>query len=210
MAEVLGAFGEEAAARLTNVSVGQLRAWDKAGFFLPSFAAGNRRQPYSRVYSFRDLVALRVLNALRNEHGVSLQHLKAVASELSHMGEDKWTAKTLYVLGRRVVMEEELGKKREIVGGQHVLDIPLKIAISDTKKAIQKLNQRGLDKAGHVARGKFTMNNRAVFEGTRVLVSAVEAYIEAGFSDAEILREYPDLRLEDIKSVRVTRGRDAA
>lgn len=36
-----------------------------------TFAGG---RPYGRIYSFRDLVCLKVLNGLRNESKVSLQH----------------------------------------------------------------------------------------------------------------------------------------
>lgn len=209
--EVIGAFGEEDAARLSGVSVGQLRSWDRKGFLVPSYAAENRRQAYSRIYSFRDLVSLRVLNALRNEHKVPLQHLRQVAEKLAHLGDSKWTSTTLHVLGKRVVFDDpETAERREIVSDQRVFDIPLRVAISDTKKAIRDLNKRPESARGHVISQRFTQNNRPVFEGTRIPVSAVRNYLDAGYSTEAILREYPDLTAEDVNLVRDKDGNAAA
>jgi MerR HTH family regulatory protein len=40
-AEVISAFTEEQAARLTGVTVHRLRHWDRTRFFVPSLAAAN-------------------------------------------------------------------------------------------------------------------------------------------------------------------------
>src|SRR5262245_27982087 len=103
MSDIIQAFSEEHVARLTGLSVHQLRHWDRTEFFVPSFAADDRREPLSRVYSFKDLVALRVLSVLRNQFGVSLQHLRQVSRQLSHLEDDKWTKTTLFVLKKKVV-----------------------------------------------------------------------------------------------------------
>jgi DNA-binding transcriptional MerR regulator len=96
MSNIVQAFSEEHVERLTGLTVHQLRHWDRTGFFVPSFAAEDRREVLSRVYSFKDLVALRVLAVLRNQFGVSLQHLRQVSHKLSHLADDKWTQTTLY------------------------------------------------------------------------------------------------------------------
>lgn len=49
-------FCEEITSRLTGVSVRQLRYWDGDGFFSPGLAYADRSAPYSRLYSFRDIV----------------------------------------------------------------------------------------------------------------------------------------------------------
>ncbi|WP_211241998.1 DUF433 domain-containing protein [Roseivivax halodurans] len=209
--DLIGAFSEEDAARLTGVSIYQLRDWDRSGFLRPSYAPEDRRQAYSRVYSFRDIVSLRVLNALRNENGVPMQHLRKVAAELAHLGEDKWTATVLYVLGKRVVFDDPRDdKRREVVGGQRVFDIPLRVAISDTKRAIEDLNRRGQSAYGHVLSGRFVQNNQPVFEGTRIPVASVKRYLECGYGTDEILEEFPDLSADDIEAARTFDGSHAA
>lgn len=201
--DVIGAFGEGDAARLTGLTVAQLRDWSRNGLLRPSYASENRALPYSRVYSFRDIVSLRVLAALRLKHGVSVQHLRKVSDGLAHLGEERWTATTLYVLGRRVVFDDpETLTRQEVVSGQRVFEIPLKAAIGNTRDAIRDLNARQGGAIGHVVSERFVMNNRPVFEGTRIPVAAVVAYLERGAPAAEILREFPSLREGDVDEAR--------
>jgi DNA-binding transcriptional MerR regulator len=82
---VVAAFNEDQVERLTGLTKAQLRYWDGTGFFQPKHADEDRRQPFSRLYSFKDVVALRTLGVLRNEHKVPLQHLRKVADKLSHL-----------------------------------------------------------------------------------------------------------------------------
>src|ERR1700691_5742153 len=106
-AEIVSAFTEEQTQRLTGVSVHRLRHWDRTGFFVPSLATNDRRQSFSRVYSFRDLLSLQVLRALRDDAGCSLQHLRDVRDRLSHLGDDLWSRTRLYVLRKKVVFYDE-------------------------------------------------------------------------------------------------------
>ncbi|MGN6548624.1 MAG: MerR family transcriptional regulator, partial [Pararhizobium sp.] len=95
---MISAFTEDHVERLTGLTQRQLRHWDRTGFFSPSFAYEDRRKPFSRLYSFRDLVCLKVLDALRNEAKVPLSHLRIVKDKLAHLGNDAWAKTTLYVL----------------------------------------------------------------------------------------------------------------
>ena len=208
---VIGAFSEDHAAELSGVSRAQLRRWDRIGFLSPSYGQPDRGQPFSRLYSFRDLVALRVLNDLRNEKGVPLQHLRKVAEHLAHLGDAKWTCTTLYVLGKRVVFEDPATKsKTEIVSGQRVLDIPLRVVISDTRRAIQRMNERGSDERGQIVRSRFVMQNEPVFAGTRIPVATIKRYLDAGYPPNRIIEEFPQLTATDIKAASNYDGRVAA
>lgn len=200
---VIGAFSEEHAERLTGISRHQLKSWDRDGFFEPSYAFENRRAAYSRIYSFRDIVSLRVLNDLRNEKGVSRQHLKEVSRKLTHLGDAKWTATTLYVLGKRVVFEDpRTHVKEEIVSGQQVLDIPLRVVIASTRKAVQEMNWRGPAEVGVLIRRRFVAENQIVFAGTRIPVAAVKRYLNAGFSVEDVLSEFPALTRADVRAAK--------
>ena len=202
-ADIIGAFSEYDAARLSGLSEHQIRMWDTSGFFKPSLAEQNRRLPFSRVYSFRDIVSLRVLGQLRNKHSVPLQHLRKVSERLHEMGDAKWTSCTLYVLGKRVVFKDPRDQERkEVVSGQRVFDIPLKVAISDTRHAIERLNHREPRETGHVIKSKFVMQGEPVFEGTRIPVAAVLRYLEAGYDPPNIIAAFPDLNEADIETAR--------
>lgn len=202
-AEIIGAFSEHDAARLSGLSEHQIKLWDRTNFFKPSMAEENRRLPFSRVYSFRDLVSLRVLGHLRNTHKVPLQHLRKVSEKLHDMGDAKWTATTLYVLGRRVVFTDPRDEMRkEVVSGQRVFDIPLRVAISDTRQAIEALNRRDESNKGRVVQQRFVMQGDPVFDGTRIPVATVLRYLEAGYDAAGIIEAFPDLTEADVEAAR--------
>lgn len=60
MSDAVAAFGEEHASKLTGISMSQLRYWDRTDFYSPSYAEANRRLPFSRVYSFKDIHRLQL------------------------------------------------------------------------------------------------------------------------------------------------------
>jgi DNA-binding transcriptional MerR regulator len=208
---VIGVFSEEQASRISGVSIYQLRQWDKEKFFPAAFGTGKQRVPFGRMYSFRDLVSLQVLNDLRNQKKIPLSHLREVSAKLSHLGDRKWSGTTLYVLGRRVVLEDSATKSREeVVSGQQVFNIPLRVVIKNTRDRIKELSNRD-GELGLFTRGKFIAHNELVFSGTRIPVSIVREFHEAGYSPAAIVREFPDLTAADIEAATTAlNGRKAA
>ncbi|WP_081822208.1 DUF433 domain-containing protein [Acidocella facilis] len=198
---VVAAFTEDQAERLTHVSRKQLRYWDKTGFFVPSIGSENRQLPYSRLYSFRDLVSLKVLNALRNEANVSLHHLREVKDKLSHLGDDLWAKTVLYVLNKRVIFHNpEADAREEVVSGQAILEIPLRIVSSGVEDAIDMLRNRDQGQFGKIEKHKNVAHNAAVVAGTRIPVRSIKAFSKAGYSADQIQKEYPTLTLQDIEA----------
>jgi len=208
---IVTAFSEEHVERLAGLSKAQLRYWDRTGFFRPSYADEDRRAPYSRVYSFRDLVALRTLGVLRNQHQVPLQHLRQVAKKLSHLKDALWTKTVLHVLNKRVVFIVE-GKPQDALTGQLVLPVPLKVIISDMSEASKKLRQRQADQFGKVVQNRYVVHNAAVVAGTRIPTRAIRAFKDAGYTTQQIIHEYPDLTEADVRAALAheERGRTAA
>jgi uncharacterized protein (DUF433 family)/DNA-binding transcriptional MerR regulator len=208
---VLGAFTDDMASRLTGLGVGQLRAWDKAGLISPSLADANRRLPYSRIYSFRDIVSLRIIASLKQKHGVSTQHLKQVASRLRDLGEHAWSETTLYVLNKRVVFEEPTsGDLQEVVSGQRVFKIPLKVATTNAEADVERLFRRPSESFGELNSERFIMGGEQVLAGTRIPARTILSYLELGLPDSRILEDYPDLEQSDIDAVRKSNGSAAA
>ena len=198
---ILRAFSEDSVKRLTGLTTSQLRYWDRTGFFAPEFADENRSLVYSRLYSFRDIVALRTLSVLRNQFSVPLQHLRKVAQKLSHLGYDLWTNTTLYVLNKRVIFHEpgtEL--PQEVVSGQYVIGLLLKTIISDTTTDVEKMHRRDPGKIGQIERSRFIARNAWVIGGTRIPTAAIKRFKEAGYTEEQIIAEYPDLTPKDIQA----------
>lgn len=201
MSNIISAFSAEQAERLTGLSLSQLREWDTAGFFQPSYAAENRKSPYSRIYSFEDIVGLRVLSILRNTHRVSLQHLKAVARKLSEYAPQPWSELTLYVLNKEVHFRNPTdGLVQGAVSGQLAVPVPISSVVEDVRARAEQLRHRSSEAVGQVERHRFVVHNEAVVAGTRIPVSTIRSFADAGYSVDEIIREYPSLTREDIEA----------
>jgi DNA-binding transcriptional MerR regulator len=69
------AFTSHQASRLTGCTPRQLRYWDQVGLVSPSIQRTGGRSGVPRLYSFRDLVALRVVKSLL-DGGMSLQRVR--------------------------------------------------------------------------------------------------------------------------------------
>src|SRR5260370_28229661 len=93
---LIAAFSEEHVVRLTGLTHGQLRSWDRAGFFQPRYAYEDRHVPYSRAYSFQDMVGLPTIAVLMKEYKISLQNLRRGAEQLIKRGSDHWFDVTTY------------------------------------------------------------------------------------------------------------------
>jgi uncharacterized protein (DUF433 family) len=195
---VIQAFSEEHVERLTGLTRWQLRRWDNAGFFKPRYAYEDRFAPYSRIYSFKDIVGLRTIAVLMKEHKVSLQNLRSVATELVRRGYDHWADLKLYVLKKQVYFREPGSADVEGVWtGQYAM-VPVIDVIEDVEAKVAQLKQRDTSKIGQVEKHKFVVRNASVVAGTRIPTAAVRRFHEAGYSKEQILRQYPTLKIEDI------------
>ena len=209
---IIAAFTEEQVKRLTGLSVACLRYWDRTKFFVPSYANENRRSAYSRLYSFKDVAALRTISILRRQHNVPLQHLRKVGAELRQLADDGWSRFSLYVLGKSIIIHDpETGRPREVVGHQYVVpNIPLAVVFADTQRDVAALTKRPESAIGQIEQNRNVSHNAAVVAGTRIPTVAIKRFKDAGYSIEEIIREYPDLTPNDVKAALAHEERDAA
>lgn len=199
-ADIVQAFTDRQAARLTGVSVSQLHRWERTGFYSPSIA---RAQGGARIYSFQDLRNLKVIATLRQDVGVSLQHLREVGARLREIEDADWASVTLHVVQRRVVFRHpETARREEVVSGQGILAIPLETIHGDMLAAVEQEFARRPDSAGRIEKVRRVAGSEPVVAGTRILVKSVRAFIDDGYSDEDILAEYPSLTRADIAAVR--------
>jgi len=71
----LDGFTAQQASKLTKCTAHQLRYWDKVDLVKPSLQSTDGRPGRRRLYSFRDLVALRVVKSLL-DNGMSVQRVR--------------------------------------------------------------------------------------------------------------------------------------
>lgn len=79
-------FTAAQACRLTSCTPHQLRYWDKVGLVQPSIQTTDGRPGRRRIYSFRDLVALRVVKSLL-DNGLSIQRVRRAWDYLRRTGD---------------------------------------------------------------------------------------------------------------------------
>lgn len=198
---VIRAFSADHVVRLTGLTKRQLSEWDKTAFFKPQYAHENRRSPYSRIYSFRDVVGLRVVCVLRKQYDVSMQHLRKVAERLSNEDYAFWGREIFYVLNHEVYFHEPGTRQvRSIVMGQYAATFPLEPVIGEMRHAVAKLRERAADKIGKIERHRLVMHNAPVIAGTRIPTGAIRRFKEAGYSIDGIMKEYPSLTKADIEA----------
>lgn len=200
LTNLIAAFSIEQVHRLTGLSISRLTGWDNDAFYQPSLAYKNRRSPYSRIYTFEDLVALRTLSLLRER--VSMQHLRRAAVKLREHSGRPWSELTLYVVNREVHFKPQGSDQIQgAVSGQIALAIPLSSVAEDMQAKSEKMRLRDNSLVGKIEQHRFVMGGDPVIAGTRVLVSSIKAFARAGYSIGQIIEQYPSLKKQDVQAV---------
>lgn len=196
----LAAFTADNVCRLTGLSPRQIGYWAKTGFFSPTLLDEYGRRAFGRIYSFRDLVGLRTIAILRNEHGVPLQELRRAGAWLQSKHDAPWSSLKFALRGRKVVFyDPEYGVAVEPRGaGQEVLSIALEPIAAEMRNAAARLRERKDEQLGQLVRNRYVVHNAWVVAGTRIPTSAIWNYHEAGFNTDDIIKEYPRLTPEDV------------
>lgn len=197
--EVIGAFTSSSVARLARITKRQVEYWDRSGVYSPTLAKGRARQPYGRIYSFRDVVAIRTLAVLREK--VSLQQLRAVGEHLRRRYDEPWATLEFAVDYGEVFW-------RDPDSGQWLTSRPLDQSVmpyriaeitADVESQLASLKVRSRTQWGKVTRNRFVANNQYVIAGTRIPTEIIWQFHNSGYSNELILCEYPDLTMEDVR-----------
>jgi uncharacterized protein (DUF433 family) len=201
MDEIAATFTPQQAERLTGVSARRLAYWHRQGLVIPQWDDESRWLGYRRLYSFRDLVALRTLQLLRDQHNVSLQVLRAVNRELQQHYEEPWSSLRFAVQGNRVMFfDPETGLLRDGTRpAQTAWTFALAPVIDDLRGKVSALRSRRQDQIGKIEHNKDVMGGADVLAGTRIPTSAIWDWHQDGADVERILRAYPSLQAADIE-----------
>jgi uncharacterized protein (DUF433 family) len=207
---VIAAFSAEQVVRLTGLTTRQLFYWDQTGFFRPKYASENRKLPYSRIYSFCDLVGLRTLSVLTNGHNVTMPQLKRVAERLSKYSTRPWAEIKLGVWKRKVQwIEPETGLPAGVDDKQYLM-IEMFDIINEMKAEVDKARTRDQSEIGNIVHHRYVVHNQKVVAGTRIPTRAIINFHDAGYTPEQIINEYPTLTYADIIAVISTKSKNAA
>lgn len=199
MPEVVQAFTTREAERLTGLTARRLQYWDETDFIRPAVAArGGRGAP--RLYSFRDIVQLRVAAILRDLLSLqALRRLKAaldVDAPFSSVRFGIMDDDDVVYLGPTGQLEDAR-RPGQIVA---TFDVPLMEIRGDLEQRIRSLRRRR--GVGRISKEQGVMGGQPTLEGTRVTPEAIQRLLDAGWTRERILEEFPDLRPADITAAR--------
>jgi uncharacterized protein (DUF433 family) len=193
------AFTTREAQQLSGLTARRLQYWDETAFIRPSVAARlGRGSP--RLYSFRDLVQLRIAALLRDR--LSLQALRGLkdALDLDAPFAEVRFASTVH--GETVYLVQAGVPEAVRQPGQIVMtfDVPLSEIRSDLERRIVELRRRrGI---GRLEKTRGIVSGQLAVAGTRITTAAVGRMLKAGWDERRILAEYPELTQADIEAVR--------
>jgi uncharacterized protein (DUF433 family) len=194
------AFNEEQVLKLTGLSEWKLHHWMDSRVLTPDFARTFEGGP--RLYSFQDLVGLRVLAQLREEH--SLQALRRIGAFLAKVDEKPWSRLRLYVMkgGGVAFKDPETGRLISASGPQGQVIEELLVDLSEVSHALKKAVERGRKRPKNpkIVQRRGLIGNKPVIEGTRIPVEVIKKLHEANFSIQQILAEYPRLSEADVQA----------
>ena len=193
----------EIAARLAGVTVRQINYWREIRLIEPAVVRRISARNEVRLYDFTGLVELRIVAALRSK--LSLQHIREVINRLRTSYDRPLTELRFAVQGHNLYFQHpdgtwEGGKRP----GQIVLAevIMLEEVRADLRRTAAERNRE----PGRVVKRRRVHASKPTFAGTRIPVSAVEAFLQDGASDEDILAAYPQLTATDVAVVRNRRS----
>lgn len=139
---------------------------------------------------------------LRNKHRVPLQELRRVGAWLRDKHSTPWSSLRFALQGRRVVFMDPL---RDVAveprgAGQEVLSIALEPIANEMRTAAAKLRERRSDQIGQIVRNRYVVHNAWVVAGTRIPTEAIWHFHAAGYTTADIIKEYPRLTRKDVRA----------
>ncbi|MGH2388662.1 MAG: DUF433 domain-containing protein [Chloroflexota bacterium] len=200
MNELVALFTVDKAAHLSGLSTQQINRWVRQGIMTPRYDDESGWLGVKRMYSFRDLVTLRILSKLNKQYQVPTRELAKANVYLQERYEDPWESVTLYVLNHHLFFKEPEADQRLSADRveQLPLQFPLKPIVTAMRRDVTKALRRKPAQIGHVERNRLIMGNQPCLDGTRIPVSVIYSFHQDGASTEEILREYPTLHPEDV------------
>jgi uncharacterized protein (DUF433 family) len=191
---------EDRAARLAGVSVRRLSYWRNAGLVHPSVSRQLGPRRTVRLFAFTDLLQLLVVSELRDR--LPLQHIRRVVEHLRGRGYEEPLRQLVFATaGKELYFQHPDGTWEGGLAPDQVVFHQV-IELEPLRRRIERARHRSPESSGRVERARGRLGSKEVFAGTRIPVTAVRAYLERGFSAADVLKEYPDLTLADVEMVR--------
>lgn len=189
------------AASIIGVSERRLVRWRRVQLLVPGPAATVGARRYW-TYSLQDLVQGRVIVQLE-ERGVDARMIGRLVTAVRSVAHPRPLASLRWATERGEVF---VGFSDRTWLGGRVPNQYVATEVLDLEEiragVLEAIPRRPAGSAGRVVRQRGVMGSKPVFEGTRIPVGSVVAFLERCLPDEEIIAAYPDLTSDDIDEAR--------
>jgi uncharacterized protein (DUF433 family) len=96
-----------------------------------------------------------------------------------------------------------------------IISVDLQPVADETRELVGRLDERSPAQIGRVARDRYIMGGQSVISGTRVPTATIVDFVQRGYTDEQIIQNFPRLVPEDIRAAiaeeaRLANGRRSA
>jgi uncharacterized protein (DUF433 family) len=203
VATMAEAFSQDLVTQITGLSKRQLEYWDETDVIKPSIAE-HTGWGRPRLYSFRDLIKLKVAAAMRDA-GKLPSNMRETMQALEARGFDDPFVSITFVLttdGNRVAyIDPVTGELLDAHHGNEIdqtvesFGLPLRDLRTGLEETIQQILAR---RHGEITRLRNVQGHQSIVEGTRVPTAKIAAVADAGWSRERILSAFPHLTADDV------------
>ncbi len=190
-------FSSRAVQRLTGLTARQLQYWDETGFLHPSIST-RRGRGTLRLYSFPDLVALKVAAELRGT--LPLQTLRRLVGYLRQLDYKRPLAELHFWVERGRVYFREAGLVGEAKRPEQSFlegTVQIREVLAELDRQIQRLDARV---PGRIESRRGVMSGKPVIAGTRIPTASLWRQVQAGLDTDEVRKGYPGLTKRDVEA----------
>lgn len=197
----LGLYSGEQVCRLAKISPTQLRYWYKTAVFRPETIEGETGS-FKRAYSFHDIVGLRTISILRNQHHVKLDNLREVERRLKSTPDTDWSNVVFYIgQGGKIYFDDPTtGTRMAIEPIGQISLFKVVTVIRSVEGELVLMNRRTKRQIGKIEQSRLVMRAAPVVAGTRIPTSAIYDLHKNGFTVDRIISEYPRLTQRDVRA----------
>jgi uncharacterized protein (DUF433 family) len=196
------AFTQDAASKIVGLSRRQLDYWDRTEVISPSIAPFEGRG-FQRLYSFKDLIKLKVGAEMRRRHMLP-SRIKRTIEELERRGFDDPYISVRFLVepdGSEVLyidpsMDAPMSA-RDLDQVAEPIDLPLRDIRSGLEASVAEHLKRP---TGQVRSFRNLQGSAPVIEGTRIPVEKIADLREDGWDVDQILAAFPGLTSEDVEA----------
>lgn len=191
------------AAEIAGISPQRLWYWEKTALIKPSVRRDISQRNIIRLYALDRLTELVVAAEIVDRPEVSLQHLRRILDRLRSVGYDTPLRELVFAIeGKEVFFQHQDGTWEGSRQQRQLVEIKLIVNLERVRETVQRGLTRPASDIGRIERRRAAQGSKELIAGTRVPVSAIESFVEAGKNDEQILAAFPSLEPGDIAFVR--------